>query len=111
MLPITAIKEKSIITFTNNETGKQARFDLKDNTCYTYYNNKFNKVKNLKHFFTGYDADTVIEGFEDEKYKTFVKKIAKSNDLCTNTGTLLERLHRYSYRPDRKYPSVFSLRS
>ena len=27
MLPITAIKERSIITFTNNKTGKQARFD------------------------------------------------------------------------------------
>lgn len=93
---ITAIKDKSIITFTNKENNKIARFDLKDNGCYTYYNNKYNKVKNLKNFFSGYSADLIIEGFEDEKYKTFIKMIACSEDRCSNAGTLLERLYKYS---------------
>lgn len=93
---ITAIKDKSIITFTNKGNDKIARFDLKDNSCYTYYNNKYNKVKNLKSFFSGYNADSIIEGFEDEKYKTFIKMIANSEDRCSNVGTLLERLYKYS---------------
>lgn len=93
---ITAIKDKSVITFTNKTNNKLCKFDLKDNSCYTYYNSKYNKVKNLKNFFSGYSADSVIDGFEDEKYKTFINMIAHSENRCGNVGTLLERLYKYS---------------
>lgn len=93
---ITATKERSIITFVNTTNNKIARFDLKDNSCYTFYNNKFNKVKNLKHFFSGYNTQSIIDGFEDEKYKKFIQKIWDNEDKCSNVGTLLERLCKYS---------------
>lgn len=93
---ITAIKDKSIITFTNNENGKLARFDLKDNSCYTYYNNKYNKVKNLNHYFSNKDTKKVIDGFQDEKYKIFINKIWQGENDCSNIGTLLNRLGKYS---------------
>lgn len=90
-------KDKSIIEFCNKKTNKKARFDLKDNSYYTYYNNKYNKVKNLKNFFSGYRAEYVIEGFEDEKYKKFIKTIQdREYYYCSNVGTLLERLYKYS---------------
>ncbi|WP_252225262.1 MULTISPECIES: PcfJ domain-containing protein [unclassified Clostridium] len=93
---VTAVKDRSLITFTNHKNNKKARFDLKDNSCYTFYNNKFNKVKNLKNFFSGYDTNKIINGFEDDKYKKFINMIWQEEDRCTNVGTLLERLYKYS---------------
>ena len=93
---ITATKDRSLITFINNENNKKARFDLKDNSCYSFYNNKFNKVKNIKSFFSGHDTNKIIDGFEDDKYKQFINVIWANEDKCWNVGTLLERLHHYS---------------
>ena len=90
-----ATKNKSIIYFVNTLNNKKAKFDLKDNSCYKFYNNKYNKVKNLKSYFSGYELCNIY--FKDDSYRKLIEIVNEEEDLCCNVGTLLDRLYKYSH--------------
>lgn len=55
------------------------------------------KIKHPQPFFKGIGVKDVLEGVEDIKYKNFLNKIVKAEERCSNMGTFLERLKKYSH--------------
>lgn len=87
-----AYKEGRFLIFELSE-GRDVRYDLSDGTCIGLSGKKVKKVnEQLK----GYDVYDVIESFEDEKYKKFLRRVYNLiNTGVVNTGTFLNYVRKY----------------
>lgn len=97
MPTITGYKDGSYLIFKREGENYKVRYDLKDGSVAKNRGKNWRQVKSIKDFFTHTSPSNIIDGFEDEPYQTFMKKIDRGEYHCTNTGTLLERLRKYSH--------------
>lgn len=87
---ITCKKDRALLIFTNDDTGKQVKYDLTDGQCYGVSGKK---VKNINAFFAHYAINDIE--WTNEVYKKFVASINRKSRCC-NIGSLLEQLKYYA---------------
>lgn len=95
---MNCFKENKYLIFQDSERG-EAKFDLSTSECWRYYNNKWRPVKSLNGYFRNVSVESVTRSLleSDPAYSRFIERVATYNDLCSNVGTFLGRLHKLAH--------------
>ena len=97
-MKVDSKKEGRYLVFEfEGERGGTVKYDLATNQ---YIGKKGKPVSNLCSQFRGYSINNIIDSFEDEKYKKFLRHVHEKTSQFshyTNVGTFLTKIADYSY--------------
>lgn len=109
MLKSKKVKNFLVFTITDKEVSKEVKYDLATGKTYGYSGKE---VKSINNQLRGYTIQSLIETFEDEKYKKYLKFLNEKivnhlrskngsyrtvGNRVTNIGTFLSQINEYRY--------------
>jgi hypothetical protein len=104
---IVTQKIGGILKFHKEETNRDTFYDLGKKMFFK--ENKDGERVEISYpqgFFSGYSVGDIIDGFENEKYGKFLKKISEVERRCTNVGTILSRANHRKYSNYEQYIAI-----